>query len=225
MKKWRVHICLVVVAVVLAACDGGATDTTVPGIDTTVGVASTAPSTDDTEPRTDDTSTDDTEPRTDDTSTDDTEPRTDDTASTAGTGAEGGETIVDVAAGIGRFATLLSAIEAAGLTEELAGAGPYTLFAPTDDAFAELPTGTLAELLADPAELEPFLLYHIVPGEYPAADLAAETSLSTAEGSDLPVSIEGETVMVGEATVLESDITAGNGVIHVIDRVLTVPDD
>ncbi len=114
--------------------------------------------------------------------------------STAGTGAEGGETIVDVAAGIGRFATLLSAIEAAGLSEELAGAGPYTLFAPTDEAFAELPTGTMAELLADPAELEPFLLYHIVPGEYPAADLAAETSLSTAEGSDLPVSIEGETV-------------------------------
>ena len=107
----------------------------------------------------------------------------------------------------------------------MAGAGPYTLFAPTDDAFAELPTGTMAELLADPAKLEPFLLYHIVPGEYPAADLAAETSLSTAEGSDLPVSIEGETVVVGDATVLESDITAGNGVIHVIDRVLTVPDD
>ena len=150
MKKWRVHICLVVVAVVLGACDGGATDTTVPGIDTTVGVASTAPSTDDTEPRTDDTSTDDTEPRTDDTSTDVTEPRTDDTASTAGTGAEGGETIVDVAAGIGRFATLLSAIEAAGLTEELAGAGPYTLFAPTDDAFAELPDGDIGRVARRP---------------------------------------------------------------------------
>ncbi len=215
---------LALTAMVLVACNGGATDTTVAGVGTTVDVASTAPSTDDTEPRTDDTTTDDTEPRTEDTSTDVTEPRTDDTASTAGTGAEGGETIVDVAAGIGRFATLLSAIDAAGLTEELAGAGPYTLFAPTDDAFADLPEGSLEEILADPAQLEPFLLYHVVPGEYLAADLVTETSLATAQGSDLPVTVEGETVTVGDATIVESDIAAGNGVIHVIDQVLIPPE-
>ena len=86
------------------------------------------------------------------------------------------------------------------------------------------PTGTLEEILADPAQLEPFLLYHVVPGEYLAADLVAETSLATAQGSDLPVTVEGETVMVGDATILESDITAGNGVIHVIDQVLSSPE-
>jgi uncharacterized surface protein with fasciclin (FAS1) repeats len=227
MVGWRVPIWFaLILAMVLAACDGGAaTDTTVPGAETTVGVANTQPSTDDTEPRTDDTTTDDTEPRTDDTSTDVTEPRTDDTGSaTADTGADGGETIVDVAAGTGRFATLLSVIEAAGLTQELAGAGPFTLFAPTDDAFAELPDGTLEELLADPAQLESLLLYHVVPGEYPAADLVTESSLATAQGSDLPVTVEGETVMVGDAIVVETDITAGNGVIHVIDQVLSPPE-
>ena len=223
MNRWLIPLGFVLVVMVLAACSGGtASDTTVAAAETTVGVASTAPSTDDTEPRTDDTSTDDTEPRTDDTSTDDTEPRTDET--TAGTGPEGGETIVDVAAADGRFATLLSAIEAAGLTEELAGAGPYTLFAPTDDAFADLPQGTLEELLADPSQLEPFLLYHVVPGEYLAVDLAEETALFTAQGSDLPVSVDGETVTVGDATIVEADITAGNGVIHVIDRVLSPPE-
>jgi uncharacterized surface protein with fasciclin (FAS1) repeats len=219
----RLILGFVLLAMVVAACSGGtATDTTVAGIDTTVGVASTEPSTDDTEPRTDDTSTDDTEPRTDDTSTDDTEPRTDETI--AGTGPDGGETIVDVAAADGRFATLLSAIEAAGVAEELAGAGPYTLFAPTDDAFADLPQGTLEELLADPHQLEPILLYHIVPGEYLAADVAEETSLITAQGSDLPVSVDGETVKVGDATIVEADIIGGNGVIHVIDQVLSPPE-
>jgi uncharacterized surface protein with fasciclin (FAS1) repeats len=219
MNKWRLPLGLALVALALAACDGGtATDTTVAGVATT----SNGAGTDDTEPRTDDTSTDDTEPRTDDTSTDDTEPRTDET--TAGTGPEGGETIVDVAAADGRFATLLGAIEAAGSTEELAGSGPYTLFAPTDDAFADLPRGTLEELLADPHQLEPILLYHVVPGEYLAADLAEETALITAQGSDLPVSVDGETVMVGDATIVEADITAGNGVIHVIDRVLSPPE-
>jgi uncharacterized surface protein with fasciclin (FAS1) repeats len=223
MNTWRVPLGFVLLVMVLSACSGGtATDTTVAGVATTTGVANTEPSTDDTEPRTDDTSTDDTEPRTDDTSTDDTEPRTDET--TAGTGPEGGETIVDVAAADGRFATLLSAIEAAGVAEELAGAGPYTLFAPTDDAFADLPQGTLEELLADPHQLEQILLYHIVPGEYLAADLVAEPALLTAQGSDLPVSVDGETVTVGDATVVETDITAGNGVIHVIDRVLSPPE-
>jgi uncharacterized surface protein with fasciclin (FAS1) repeats len=223
MNRLRVHTCLAVLAVVLAACSGGtASDTTLAAAETTADVANTEPSTDDTEPRTDDTSTDDTEPRTDDTSTDDTAPRTDET--TAGTGPDGGETIVDVAAADGRFATLLSAIEAAGLTEELAGAGPYTLFAPTDDAFADLPQGTLEELLADPHQLEQILLYHIVPGEYLATDLVAEPALFTAQGSDLPVSVDGETVMVGDATIVETDITAGNGVIHVIDQVLSPPE-
>jgi uncharacterized surface protein with fasciclin (FAS1) repeats len=222
MNKWRVPLGFVLLVMVLAACSGGtASDTTVATAETMAEVADTEPSTDDTEPRTDDTSTDDTEPRTDDTSTDDTEARTDET--TAGTGLEGGETIVDAAAADGRFATLLSAIEAAGLTEELAGAGPYTLFAPTDDAFADLPQGTLEELLADPSQLEPFLLYHVVPGEYLSDDLSAETALITAQGSDLPVSVDGETVMVGDATIVEADITAGNGVIHVIDRVLSPP--
>ena len=136
MNRWRLPLAIALAAIV-AACDGGAaSDTTAPGVETTVGVANTQPSTDDTEPRTDDTTTDDTEPRTDDTSTDVTEPRTDDTGSaTADTGADGGETIVDVAAGTGRFATLLSVIEATGLTESWPGQG-LTLFAPTDDAFA-----------------------------------------------------------------------------------------
>ena len=102
----------------------------------------------------------------------------------------------------------------------MAGAGPYTLFAPTDDAFAF--DGTLEELLADPAQLESLLLYHVVPGEYPAADLVTELARNR-RGSDLPVTVEGET-MVGDAIVVETDIIAGNGVIHVIDQVLSLPE-
>ena len=152
----RPHLVCAHLAMVLAACDGGAaTDTTVPGVETTVGVASTAP-------RTTTPSCVPTTPRPTTQSRGPTTPSTDVTGAKQLTTPVRNclnwclipvETIVDVAAGTGRFATLLSAIEATGLTEELAGAGPFTLFAPTDDAFAELPDGTLEELLADPAQL------------------------------------------------------------------------
>ena len=104
----------------------------------------------------------------------------------------------------------------------MAGAGPY-LVRPNRRCLRRATDGTLEELLADPAQLESLLLYHVVPGEYPAADLVTELARNR-RGSDLPVTVEGETVMVGDAIVVETDIIAGNGVIHVIDQVLSLPE-
>ncbi|MDX1664926.1 MAG: fasciclin domain-containing protein, partial [Candidatus Promineifilaceae bacterium] len=137
--------------------------------------------------------------------------------------AEGPGDIVTVASEAGQFETLLAAAEAAGLVETLQGEGPFTVFAPRDAAFEALPEGTLDALLADPAALEQVLLYHVVPGEVPAADVVDLESATTALGEEVEINVDGDTVMVNDATVVATDIEAGNGVIHVIDSVLIPP--
>jgi uncharacterized surface protein with fasciclin (FAS1) repeats len=136
---------------------------------------------------------------------------------------EAAQTIVDIAVADGRFTTLVAAIEAAGLVETLQGDGPFTVFAPTDEAFATLPEGTLDSLLADPALLSQVLLYHVVPGAVKAADVVMLESATTAQGEDIAIALNGENVMVNDATVVIADIEASNGVIHVIDAVILPP--
>jgi uncharacterized surface protein with fasciclin (FAS1) repeats len=131
--------------------------------------------------------------------------------------------IVETAMAAEGFTTLVTAIEAAGLVDTLSGEGPFTVFAPTDDAFAALPEGTLDSLLEDPeGQLTDILLYHVVPGEVMAADVVelAGQEVETVGGGMLTITVEGETVMVNDATVVTTDIQASNGVIHVIDSVL-----
>lgn len=131
--------------------------------------------------------------------------------------------IVATAAAAGDFTTLLAAVEAAGLVETLEGEGPYTVFAPTDDAFAALPEGTVEGLLADPEALSDILLYHVVPGEVTSDQVVTLESATTAQGSDVSIRVEGDSVFVNDAQVIMTDIQASNGVIHVIDAVLLPP--
>ena len=132
--------------------------------------------------------------------------------------------IVDTAVGAGNFTTLAAALEAAGLVETLKGEGPFTVFAPTDEAFAALPEGTVDGLLADPEALAAILTYHVVPGKVMSTDLSDGMMAATVNGADVTVSIDGDTVMVGDATVTQADIEASNGVIHVIDAVILPPE-
>jgi uncharacterized surface protein with fasciclin (FAS1) repeats len=129
-------------------------------------------------------------------------------------------TIVDVAAVAGQFSTLLTAVEAAGLTETLRDDGPFTVFAPTDGAFAELPDGLVDELLEDPDALAQILLYHVVPGEYTVRDLREISELETVEGSMLRIDDQARGLTVNGATMLTSDIRAANGIVHVLTTVL-----
>ena len=127
--------------------------------------------------------------------------------------------IVETAREAGSFTTLLAAVDVAGLGDTLADGGPFTVFAPTDEAFAKLPEGTVESLLADPARLTEVLTYHVVPGRVTAAAAAGLSSAPTVQGDELPISTDGG-VHVGDANVVIADIEAANGVIHVIDRVL-----
>ena len=131
--------------------------------------------------------------------------------------------IVDTAVDAGSFDTLVMALQEANLTETLKGEGPYTVFAPTDEAFDALPNGTLEELLQDPENLTAILTYHVVPGEYMASDIADMESLTTVQGEDINVTVENGSVMVDNANVTATDIEASNGVIHVIDSVMLPP--
>lgn len=128
--------------------------------------------------------------------------------------------IVDVAAAAGTFETLLAAAAAAGLVETLDGEGPFTVFAPTDEAFAALPEGTVESLLADPDALAEILLYHVVAGEVRAAQVVEMDEAETVQGETLEIMAHNGTVMVNNATVVAADVEASNGVIHVIDTVL-----
>jgi uncharacterized surface protein with fasciclin (FAS1) repeats len=129
--------------------------------------------------------------------------------------------IVQTARGAGVFNTLLAAVEAAGLTETLKGEGPFTVFAPTDDAFAAIDPDALNALLADPPALAAILTYHVVPGSFAAADVLASSSLSTANGADAPISLDGDgNPRIDDAIILDTDIGARNGIVHVIDRVI-----
>jgi uncharacterized surface protein with fasciclin (FAS1) repeats len=126
--------------------------------------------------------------------------------------------IVDTAVAAGSFTTLVTAVKAAGLVDTLKGKGPFTVFAPTDAAFAKLPKGTLDALLADKDKLAKVLTYHVVAGKVMAADVKAG-KVKTVEGQSLTVSTEGG-VKVDGANVVKTDIVASNGVIHVIDTVV-----
>ena len=134
--------------------------------------------------------------------------------------AESSADIIETAVAADSFTTLAKAIEAAGLTETLKGSGPFTVFAPTDAAFAKLPEGTLKALLADKTKLAAILKYHVVPGQVTSEDVAKLTSAKTANGAELSVAAKDGTVKIDQATVTQADIKASNGVIHVIDQVL-----
>ena len=126
--------------------------------------------------------------------------------------------IVDTAVAAGSFKTLATALQAAGLVDTLKGKGPFTVFAPTDEAFAKVPKADLDALLKDKAKLTAVLTYHVVPGKVMAADVKAG-KVKTVQGSELTVSTTGG-VKVDAANVVKTDIAASNGVIHVIDRVI-----
>ncbi len=128
-------------------------------------------------------------------------------------------TIVDVAVAAGQFTTLAKALEVAGLVETLQGAGPFTVFAPTDEAFAKLPAGALDGLLANPEQLKAVLLLHVVSGKVMAADVGGMSEATAVSGGKLAIDTTSG-VKVGGATVTATDIEASNGVIHVIDTVI-----
>ena len=133
------------------------------------------------------------------------------------------EDIIGVATRAGQFKTLLTAIEAAGLTDTLRSAGPFTVFAPTDEAFAKLPAGALDALLKDKDKLRAVLTYHVVSGKVTAADVAKLSEAKTVEGSTVKIDTSSG-VKVNDAQVVKADIQACNGVIHVIDAVILPPD-
>ncbi|MBU6351769.1 MAG: fasciclin domain-containing protein [Chloroflexi bacterium] len=133
-------------------------------------------------------------------------------------------TIVDIAVGAGDFNTLVAAVTAAGLAETLQGEGPFTVFAPTDAAFAALPEGTVEALLEDPeGALTDILLYHVVAGKVMSSDLSDGMTAETVQGSSITVGIADGVVTIDDATVVVADIEASNGVIHVIDAVILPP--
>jgi len=131
--------------------------------------------------------------------------------------------IVATAIGAGQFKTLVAAVQAAGLVEALQGMGPFTVFAPTDAAFARLPAGTVEGLLKDPKALGNILLYHVVPGEVKAAAVTNGLSAKTLQGSPVTFSVSGGKAMINGANIVATDVMASNGVIHVIDSVILPP--
>ncbi len=128
--------------------------------------------------------------------------------------------IVDTAVAAGNFTTLAKALEEAGLVQTLKGEGPFTVFAPTDEAFAALPAGTLDSLLANKDELTKVLTYHVVAGRVTSDQVSTMTEATTVEGSKLMIRVENGQARINDATVVTADVQATNGVIHVIDRVL-----
>jgi uncharacterized surface protein with fasciclin (FAS1) repeats len=127
--------------------------------------------------------------------------------------------IVDTAVSAGSFTTLVAAVQAAGLVDTLKGAGPFTVFAPTDEAFAKLPAGTVESLLKDIPKLTKILTYHVVSGKVLAADVVKLTSAKTVEGSEVKIDASNG-VKINDSTVTTADVAADNGVIHIIDSVL-----
>ena len=130
--------------------------------------------------------------------------------------------IVDTAVSAGSFETLVAAVQAAGLVDVLKGDGPFTVFAPTDDAFAALPEGTVETLLKpeNKDQLVAILTYHVVPGRVASSEVVNLGEATTVQGQNVTISVEDGKVMIDEATVITADIEASNGIIHVIDRVI-----
>jgi uncharacterized surface protein with fasciclin (FAS1) repeats len=129
--------------------------------------------------------------------------------------------IVDTAVGAGSFKTLVAAVQAAGLVETLKGPGPFTVFAPTDEAFAALPAGTVEDLLKpeNKDKLVAILTYHVVPGKVMSTDLKDDTMAKTVQGGEVKIDLDSG-AMINDAKVVTADIAADNGVIHVIDKVI-----
>jgi transforming growth factor-beta-induced protein len=145
------------------------------------------------------------------------------TATPAPTTAAAGD-IVEVATAAGTFGTLLTAATKAGLVETLKGEGPFTVFAPTDEAFAALPAGTLDSLLADKELLKKVLLYHVVAGKVTSEQVVGMTEATSVEGSPIKIAVKDDAVILNDsAKVVTPDVEAANGVIHVIDAVLLPP--
>lgn len=128
--------------------------------------------------------------------------------------------IVETAVSAGQFKTLVTAIQAGDLAATLQGKGPFTVFAPTDEAFAKLPDGTIEALLKDKEKLVAILTYHVVPGKVTAKDVIGMNAAKTVNGKSFKISQTGDAVMVDNAKVVKTDISASNGIIHVIDTVL-----
>jgi len=137
-----------------------------------------------------------------------------------GDGDDPTQNIVELAASTGSFNTLVTAVKAAGLVETLSGEGPFTVFAPTDEAFAQIPEADLKALLADEVALTAVLTYHVVPGKVHAEDVMNLSSVETMNGQSVEFKVWNGKVMVDGATVMSTDIEATNGVIHVIDKVI-----
>lgn len=137
-------------------------------------------------------------------------------------GSMGKKDIVDTAVAAGNFKTLAAALQAAGLVDTLKGTGPFTVFAPTDEAFAKLPAGTVDDLLKpeNHDKLVAILTYHVVPGKVMAKDVVKLHEAKTVNGKDVKIMTEGGKVMVDNANVVKTDIACSNGVIHVIDSVI-----
>jgi uncharacterized surface protein with fasciclin (FAS1) repeats len=132
----------------------------------------------------------------------------------------GKKSIVETAVSAGTFNTLVTAVKAADLVEVLSSPGPFTVFAPTDDAFDKLPEGTIAKLLKNKDKLKAVLTYHVVPGKVMASDVVNLKSAKTLNGQEITIKVKGGTVMVDNAKVVKTDIDCTNGVIHVIDTVI-----
>lgn len=131
--------------------------------------------------------------------------------------------IVDVAVGAGSFRALVGLVQAAGLVDTLKGNGPFTVFAPTDEAFKKIPKATLEALGKDKKLLAKVLTYHVVPGKVTAADVVKLKKAKTVEGADVKITVKNGKVMINNANVIKTDVMASNGVIHVIDTVLLPP--
>lgn len=129
-------------------------------------------------------------------------------------------TLIETAQKAGSFSTLLTALDKAGLTKTLSGDGPFTVFAPNDDAFNKLDDDVLNKLLDDKERLASVLKYHVLAGRYKAVDIATIDRATTLEGDDVVLEHDGDSVKVDEATVTQTDIAADNGVIHAIDTVI-----
>ncbi|MGI8575599.1 MAG: fasciclin domain-containing protein [Egibacteraceae bacterium] len=146
------------------------------------------------------------------------------TAPADGGAASSDQTLIEVARSSGNFAILLQALQAAGMTEVLQGTGPFTVFAPSDRAFRSLNQQEMTQLLTQPDRIGSILSYHVVPNEQLlASDLEDGMTLDTVQGDTLEVTVQGDQIMVGDATIVQSDLVASNGVIHVIDQVLMPP--
>ena len=151
----------------------------------------------------------------------DSKPAKDTTTSTAPASAN--KTIVVVASGNPDFSTLVTAVKKAGLVDTLSGPGPFTVFAPTNAAFAAVPADQLNAILADKAQLTKILTYHVVAGKVMAADLQPEQMVKTVEGQDLDIKVTNGAATVNGCNIVKTDIQAANGVVHVIDCVLLPP--